>query len=105
MVYRFYGLFRRFRKHVKKNNPKDILYIDEFLELRKSVVSDLKHDVTMGDEELEDEDKTAKDEEKAPSPPGLDEDAPPGLEPDGKSIEKEMVSHICLLSLNNFIGV
>lgn len=54
-------------------------------------MSALKHDAVIGDEEDDDE-KVALATTKEDSPPGLDLDAPPGLEPDGTSIEKDMVS-------------
>ncbi|PRD24964.1 UNVERIFIED_CONTAM: Pre-mRNA-processing factor 39 [Trichonephila clavipes] len=82
--------FEKFRKHVKKNNPREILSTDEFLELRQNVVNTLKHDAVLGEDE--DDDKLT-DKNSDASPPGMEtEDAPPGLEPDGTDIEKDMMS-------------
>ncbi|GFS32019.1 pre-mRNA-processing factor 39 [Nephila pilipes] len=82
--------FEKFRKHVKKNNPREILSTDEFLELRQNVVNTLKHDAVMGED---DDDDKLTDKNSDASPPGMEtDDAPPGLEPDGTSIEKDMMT-------------
>lgn len=59
-------------------------------------MSALKHDAAIGDED-DDEEKAAAKEMDDGSPPGLDSDAPPGLEPGGTSIEKDMVSLLVCL--------
>ncbi|GIY57146.1 hypothetical protein CDAR_466801 [Caerostris darwini] len=82
--------FEKFRKHVKKNHPREILSTDEFLELRQNVVNTLKHDAVLGED---DDDDKLPDKNSDSPPPGMDlDDAPPGLEPDGTTIEKDMMS-------------
>ncbi|XP_071038193.1 pre-mRNA-processing factor 39 isoform X2 [Parasteatoda tepidariorum] len=82
--------FEKFGKHVKKNIPREILSTDEFLELRKEVVSILKNDSMVGDDAEDDDKGISKEVESAP---GMDiDDAPPGLEPGGTDIEKDMMS-------------
>lgn len=83
----------RFRKHVKKNSPREILSTDEFLELRQSVVKAMKNttDLDVDDEE---DDKNA-DKESDALPPGMElDEAPPGLETDKNSIDKDMVKSL-----------
>ncbi|KFM59725.1 Pre-mRNA-processing factor 39, partial [Stegodyphus mimosarum] len=84
--------FEMFRKHVKKNTPREILSTDEFLELRQSVVKALK---STADSIIDDEDDDEKMADKCEDalPPGMEiDDAPPGLEADGTTIEKDMMS-------------
>ncbi|XP_055949465.1 pre-mRNA-processing factor 39-like isoform X1 [Argiope bruennichi] len=82
--------FEKFRKHVKKNHPREILSTDEFLELWQNVVNTLKHDVVLDED---DDDDKLTDKNSDASPPGMEtDDAPPGLEPDGTNIEKNMMT-------------
>lgn len=78
---------------MKKNSPRDILSTDEFLELRQSVVKALKDAIDCDDEE---DDKSADKTDALP--PGMElDDAPPGLETDKNSIDKDMVRFLNLI--------
>lgn len=85
--------FEKFRKHVKKNSPRDILSTDEFLELRQTVVKAIKSTTdSMLDVDDEEDEKNA-DKEADALPPGMElDEAPPGLETDKNNIDKDMMS-------------
>ena len=70
-----------FQNHVKNNLPKDILTLDEFLTLRKEVVTTQTDDSSMGVVEGDEDAPPGVDD----GPPGEDA-APPGeMAPPGES--------------------